>query len=196
MAAVCEARTANDQGVSLVELIVVVVVSSLLAGLLTTIFVNGLTTQQKSTARDTATGQANVVTTTMAEALRNSTSIRVSGAGTRLDAVVTKPSVSFTGTWEWECRAWAFVDESVRFSAGSTPRASDTSGWTVLVGKSAQRPLDKAAAPSGVTPFTLVGAKGVNIALDITIGDEQKTVKLSNGMTAQAVATTGAIACW
>ncbi|SBS74120.1 type II secretion system protein J [uncultured Microbacterium sp.] len=186
----------DDEGISLVELIVAVIVSSLIAGLLTMVFINGWTTQQKSIARDSATGQANVLTSTMANALRNATSIRVSGAGTRIDAVVTKPSASFSGTWTWECRAWVLTDQSIRYSAGATPRGADPSGWTVLVGKSAKRPLDKVAAPSGGVPFTLVGSKGVHTTLDITVGDVQKTVKLSDGMTAQAVATTGAIACW
>lgn len=186
----------DDDGMSLVEIIVGLVIASLFMGLLGMFFINGWTSQQKSLARDAATGQANVLTTTMAESLRNSTSIRVSGSGTRLDAVVTKPSTAFTGTWVWECRAWVFTDQSIRYSAGTTPRGADPSTWTVLVGRSSQHPFDRVAAPTGATPFTLIGSKGVHVALDITVGEELKTLKLSDGMTAQAVATTGAIACW
>ena len=132
----------------------------------------------------------------MADSLRNATAIRVSDAGTRVDAVVSKSSTSFTGTWEWECRAWAFIDQSVRYSAGTTQRGADTATWGIIVGKSPQRPDDKAEPPHGVVPFTLLGTKGVHIALDLTVGDEQKTVALSDGVTAQAVAQAGAISCW
>lgn len=189
-------NASDDDGMSLVELIVVILVSSLLLGLFAMTFINGWTSQQKAIARDTATGHADVLKTTMSDALRNATSIRVSGSGTRLDAVVAKPAASFTGTWDWECRAWVVLDQSVRYSVGTTARGTDASGWVALVGKSAQRPSDKVSTPTGAVPFVLVGSKGVQIALDITVGEEQKTVRLSDGMTAQAVAPTGAIACW
>ncbi len=186
----------DDSGMSLIELIVVILVSSLLLGLLAMTFINGWTSQQKAIARDTATGQANVLRTTMADSLRNATAIRVSGSGTRVDAVVAKPSASYTGTWEWECRAWVVLNESVRYSAGSTARGTDASTWAALVGKSTQRPFDKVSAPTGTVPFVLVGSKGVQATLDVTVGEEPKTVRIADGMTAQAVAPTGAIACW
>lgn len=191
----------DDAGMSLVELVVAIVVGGLFAALLSLMFVNGWTLQERSYSRDTATGQATVVKTTMADALRNAASVRVSGSNTRVDALVAVPSSSYTGTWTWECRAWVFTDKSIRYSAGSTIRNSDPVGWPVLAGKSAQRPLDSVTGKIAGAPFALLGSKGVQIAFDITaVGRDTEKISVSDGMTAQTVATTAAIAgapaCW
>jgi type II secretory pathway pseudopilin PulG len=185
----------DDAGITLVELIVGLVVAGMFMGLLSLVFVNGLTSQQQSVARDAATGQANVVRSTLADSLRNATAVRVSGGGTRIDAVVARVGSSLSG-WTWECRAWVLLDKSIRYSAGSTARGADASSWTVIAGKSAKRPLDTVTGTIGGVPFALVDSKGVQIGIDVTSGDDPQTVSLSGGMTAQAVATEGAITCW
>ncbi|RZI89211.1 MAG: hypothetical protein EOO67_12300 [Microbacterium sp.] len=185
----------DDAGVTLVELIVGLVVTAMFMGLLSLMFVNGWTSQQQSVARDAATGQANIVRSTFADALRNATSLRVSGGGTRVDAVVARVDSSMSG-WTWECRAWVLYDKSVRYSAGSTARGADASTWPVLAGKSAQRPLDVVTGTIGGVPFALVESKGLQIGIDIRSGKDPQTVSVSDGMTAQAVATEGAITCW
>lgn len=185
----------DDDGLSLIELIVVIVVSGLFAGLLTVLFINGWTTQERSVARDSATGQASVVKSTFSQALRNATAVRVSESGTRVDAVVAEIDDSLAG-WAWECRAWVLKEESIRYSAGPNARSTDVSTWTILAGRSSERPFDRVAGSMGGAGFALIGSKGVQLAIDITVGDEPKTVSISDGMTAQAVATEGAIACW
>lgn len=185
----------DDAGVSFIELIVGIVVAGLFAGLLALMFVNGWTAQERSVARDSATGQASVVRSTFSDALRNATAVRVSGGGTRVDAVVAEVDDSLTG-WTWECRAWVLRDESIRYSAGATPRSADTSAWTIIAGSSVQRPLDRVAGAISGSAFALIGTNGVQLAIDITVGDQPKTVSVSDGMTAQAVASEGAIACW
>jgi type II secretory pathway pseudopilin PulG len=186
---------ADDAGITLVELIVGLVIAGMFMGLLSLVFVNGLTSQQQSVARDAATGQANVVRSTLADSLRNATAVRVSGGGTRVDAVVARVSSSLSG-WTWECRAWVLHDKSIRYSAGTTARGADASTWAVLAGKTAQRPLDKVTGTIGGVPFALVGSKGVQIGIDVTSGEDPQTVSVSDGMTAQAVASEGAITCW
>lgn len=190
-----DSRASDDDGLSLIELIVVIVVSGLFAGLLTALFINGWTTQERSVARDSATGQASVVKSTFSHALRNATAVRVSESGTRVDAVVAEVDDSLTG-WAWECRAWVLKDESIRYSAGASALGADTSGWTILAGRSPERPLDMVAGAMGGAAFALVGSKGVQLAVDITVGDEPNTVSISDGMTAQAVTSEGALACW
>jgi len=193
--------TIKDAGMSLVELIVGLFVAGLFAGLLAVMFVNGWNVQQRSVARDIATGQASVLKTTMADALRNASSVRVSGSGSRVDALVAVPSTAYTGTWTWECRAWVFLDQSIRYSVGSTIRSSDPATWAAIAGKSTQRPQDTATGKISGAPFALVGSRGVQVGVDITvIGDRAVTVSVSDGMTAQTVATaaalTGAPTCW
>ncbi len=196
--------TTDDDGLSLVELIVAIVISGLFAGMLTAMLVGGWGSQDRSVSRDIATGQANVVKTTMSNALRNATAVRVSAGGTRLDAQVATPTASYDGAWTWECRAWALVDGALRYSAGSTIRDSAPATWTPIAGTTAQRPLDTAAGTIGAgstVPFVLVGSKGVQVGLELTVvGSDIVTVEVSDGMTAQAAATAatlaGATACW
>lgn len=189
-------RLARDEaGVTLVELIVGMVVAGMFAAMLTLMFINGWTSQQKSIARDSATGQANVLRTSLSDSLRNATAVRVSGGGTRVDAVVGRVGASLTG-WTWECRAWALHDRSIRYSAGPTARGTDVASWATLAGKSAQAPLDVVTGTISGVPFALVGAKSVQIGIDIRSGIDPQTVSISDGMTAQAVSTEAAITCW
>lgn len=185
----------GDQGVSLIELIVGVVVSGVVMGLIAVAFANGSIAQKQALARDSATSQANVVRASLQASLRNATSVRVSGGGTRVDAAVARVGGSMTG-WMWECHAWVLVDESVRFDTGTGPRVSSPTGWVSLAGRSTQRPLDTVKPTSGSSAFTLVGSKGVQIGVQITAGTDPQTVSIADGMTAQAVATEGATACW
>lgn len=192
---------ADEDGVTLVELIVAVVISAMFGGVLALMFVNGWDAQERSVSRDTATGQANLVKTTMSDSLRNATSLRVSDSGKRLDALVAVPSTSFTGTWTWECRAWTLTDESIRFSEGTTIRDSDPATWTVIAGKSAQHPGDKVAGTISGAPFALAATNSVQIGLAITVtASKAETVSVTDGMTAQTVATAtetaGAPHCW
>ncbi|GEM_PF-1544470 len=194
----------NDEGVSLIELIVAIVVSGLFAGMVTLMFVNGWAVQDRSLSRDSATAQANLVKATMASALRTATAVRVSSGGMRLDAQVAMPNASYDGMWEWECRAWVLTDDSIRYSVGATIRDGDPAEWPVLAGKSPQRERDAVAGTIGAgasAPFVLVESKGVQIGLNITaVGDDSVTIAVSDGMTAQAVAPTAALAgateCW
>jgi hypothetical protein len=191
----------DDSGLSLVELIVALVIAGMFGGLLVLMFVNGWTAQERSVSRDTATGQANLVKTTMSDSLRNATSLRVSDSGKRLDALVAVPSTSFTGTWTWECRAWTLTDQSIRYSTGSTIRNTDPATWAVLAGKSTQHPSDKVVGTISGAPFALAATGSVLIGMDITVtATKAETVSVTDGMTAQTVATaaetTGAPACW
>jgi len=185
----------DDDGITLVELIVGILVAGLFSGMLAMMFINGWNSQQLSVARDSATGQANLVRTTLADSLRNATAVRVSGGGSRVDAVVGKVGTSLSG-WAWECRAWALHDDSIRYSAGTTARGTDVAAWAVLAGKSDDRPLDRVTGTLSGVPFKLTGTKGVQFGIDVRSGTDAQTVSLSGGMTAQAVATEGAPTCW
>lgn len=185
----------DDAGVTLVELIVGMVVAGMFAAMLSMMFINGWTSQQKSVARDSATGQANLVRTSLSDSLRNATAVRVSGGGTRVDAVVGRVGSSLTG-WTWECRAWVLHDKSIRYSAGPTARGADVATWAALAGKTAESPLDVVTGTISGVPFALVGSKSVQVGIDVRSGKDPQTVSVSDGMTAQAVSTEAAITCW
>lgn len=175
----------DDSGLTLVELIVTVSVAVLIIGVMTGVFINGVTAQREGVARDTATGAATVVATSLSVSIRNASDVRVSGDGTRLDAVYIAPD----GTAE--CRAWEFlsgVGESAlvyRASrAGALPPADATWGplATGVVG-----------SPDPDVVFTEVGAQGVQVGMAIT--SDGITVAVTDGVTAQAVSGES-LTCW
>jgi type II secretory pathway pseudopilin PulG len=173
----------DEAGLTLVEVIVVISVSALFLGLLAVMFSNGLTAQQRATARDQATGKALVVTASLQSSVRNATEIAVAGGGTRVDAAVITP------TGDFECRAWALdAGGALRYSAASDARGGDISGWTVIA-EGVRGTLSAGAA------FAADGARGLVIGMSLTIGDT--TVPVRDGVAAQAVANReGAPPCW
>lgn len=188
-------RARDDDGVTLVELIVTISVAAIVLSLIAVTFVNGITAQRDGVARDAATGQTNVVATTLAVSIRNSAALRVSGAGTRLDVVYVAPNGAP------ECRAWALVTTSgvpslvYRSSkTGAIPTA--TTAWTTLA-KNVTGTLASGAV------FSAVGVKTVQIGMEVRT-DEVK-VAVTDGVTAQALGqesvmaaatTAGRLPCW
>lgn len=202
----------DDDGVTLIELIIYLAVSALFLGLLALMLVNGIRAQAQTTDRDTATGQSAVVSNSMLTSLRNATAFTITSAGRAVVAKVVKTNGAR------ECRAWVVTTGGdVRYrAAASTISTADTSSWTVLVdgdaasGDGAHPSLARrdGSNPDGTPRFAPVDADGdgltdafsrigqtLSIGLDITRGDA--TVKLSNAVTAQAtLEATDTLACW
>lgn len=171
----------DDAGMSLVELLVGIAVAALVGGMIVVAFVNGLTATQQATARDRATGYANVVTASLTQSLRNTTTFRVMPDGKRLDATV------YTSSGSWECRAWALSAGDLLYSTGTTALPTQTTGWAAIA-NGASGTLTAGAA------FAREGDRGVTIGLRLTQNDETATV--SSGATSQATSSGGAPACW
>lgn len=174
-----EARA--DAGMSLVELIVVVLVSSLLLGVLAMIFGNGLAAQQRATERDAATAQLNAVTASIVESVRNSVDTRVTASGQRLDAKVLGADGS-----TWECRAWQLQGGELRYSAGSTARPAVSGSWASLASGAS-------GASAGGAAFEKGPGSRVSASIELVQGDTAITV--GDGAVAQVVQT-GGPACW
>lgn len=173
----------DEEGITLVELLIVIFVSTLFLGLLAVLFSNGLSTQRQATARDTATGKALVVSESLQSSIRNATAVSVAGSGARVDAVVILPGGGF------ECRAWALdAGGALRYSAGAVARGTDVGSWKPLM-QGARGTLAAGAA------FAADGARGIDVGIAVTVGDE--TARVTDGVTAQAVATADEVpTCW
>ena len=202
----------DDDGVTLVELIVSIAVSALFLGLLALMFVNGLRAQAQTTDRDTATGQSVVVTHSLLTSLRNANAFTITSAGR---AVVAEVSTADGGR---ECRAWVVTTGGdVRYrAAASVISTADTTSWTVLVegdpatGDGAHASLTRhdGTNPDGTPRFAPVDADGdgltdafsrsgqtLTFGFDVVRGDS--TVSVSNAVTAQAsVEGTDTLTCW
>ncbi|MCP2637174.1 hypothetical protein K0817_011450 [Microbacterium sp. HD4P20] len=157
--------------------------SGLFVGLLALLFANGLAAQKQTTARDSATGKANVVNASLQSSMRNATAVAVDSVGLRIDAVV------ITAAGVFECRAWALdAGGALRYSTGADARDADTSGWSALT-EGASGTL------SGGRAFAAAGTRGIDLGISVSVGDA--TVPVTTAVTAQAVAAGGgAPACW
>ncbi len=170
----------DDEGMTLVELIVVIAVSALFLGLLAGLFINGIQAQQQATARDRATGQANVVSASIGSSVRNAVATRVSGSGSRLDAKVLTPTGAF------ECRAWVLDGGALRYSTGTTARTSAVSGWAALA-------TGASATLTGGAVFAVQGTQAIAVGLRIT--DDGQTATVTDGAKAQGFKA-GGVACF
>ena len=169
-----------EAGMSLVELIVVVVIAALLLGVLALIFGNGMSAQQKAGDRTMSTASINAVTASMLESVRNSTDIKASADGLRLDAKVLLAD----GT-TWQCRAWKLEGGNLLYSSAVTARPASTAGWKSLA--------SGVAGNLGGGKMFAQSAKQVSIGMQATQGES--VIPVSDGATAQVVQA-GGPACW
>lgn len=171
-------RESDDEGMTLVELIVTVVVGAVVLTLIAITFVSGFTAQRDGVARDSATGAANLVATSVSMSIRNSTVFRVNDEGTRVDATYVAPD----GTPQ--CRAWELLLGGTLVyrsdSSGALP-AADAS-WAPLA-TGVVGTLDAGAV------FAEDGGKSLRIGMEITM--DQVAVAVTDGVTAQAVSGGG-----
>lgn len=172
----------DDQGLTLVELIVAVAVGATALALITITFINGFTAQRDGMARDGATGSANVVASSIATSVRNATGFHVSDGGTRVDARYIAPD----GTPE--CRAWELLSSGAlvyRADSGGALPAADSSWGELAIGVVGS--LDDAKV------FADDGGKSLRIGMEITM--DQVTVTVTDGAITQAVSD-GSLLCW
>lgn len=175
------AAAADQDGVTLVELIVYIVVASLLLALMAGVFAAGLGAEAATRDRDTATGRAQVVSQTLQTGIRGATDVRVEADGMTLRARVA------TGTSSAECRAWTLAGGVLYYeTSGSAIAAGSTAGWTALA-SGVTGTLD------GAVPFAASGSH-VDYAFDVTVGEA--VVPLTGGAGAQAKTEGTTASCW
>lgn len=135
----------DEDGLTMVELIVTMVISGLFLGFLAVLFANGIQAQAQATERDLATGRAGVVSNSILTSVRDASGFVIISENRALIAEV----VDSTGASS--CRAWLVLapgDADYRRNAGDTPyRAgdliykesastillSDRNGWSPLI---------------------------------------------------------------
>lgn len=177
-------RLRSDEGLTLVELIVAIVIAGIVLGMVATIFINGWSAQQRTSARDLATGEANAVAAQLIPSVRNATAMRINATGTRLDLTV------LTDAGTWECRAWAVTTVAGK----SVVRYAHRAGAAVAADGSTLKTIATGATPAltGSVAFATTGTRGLKIGIRFTHCSE--FVDLRNTVTAQAVKT-GAPSC-
>ncbi|HWK76917.1 hypothetical protein [Microbacterium sp.] len=169
----------DDDGLTLVELILYMLIAGVVLVLVSSIFINGWGAQVATTDRDAATGQANLVTASLQKSIRNATEINPStGSGDTLVAVVA------TGSSGWECRAWKrdATGDLLYKSSNSVIDTSVTTGWATLATGIDDGPIF--SAPSST-----------RLEYSFTASAGSATVPINGAVKAQAVIQ-GAGPCW
>lgn len=177
-----DGRRPDDEGSTLVELIMYGMLTAVLLGLLAVLFTSGLTSGASSTERDQATGRAQLIANSVQSSIRNASDFRVDGA-------VLRARVA-TGATGWTCEAWAVSPAGALMhrssaSAIALPTSSYT-GWTALA-------QGVTGTGSGGAPFVKSG-KSLSLALAVTSG--AATIPVSAGTLAQASQQGAAASCW
>jgi hypothetical protein len=170
---------ADDAGITMVELIIGAALAALFLGLMVSIFITGMRTEASTRERDSATGQAQVITESIQASVRNADLFTIDGA-------VLRARVA-TGASDWECRAWALTpDGALMYTTSTAAIGTDPAGWAVLAtGVTGTEP--------GGVPFTADGLL-LTVGLSVAVGDE--SVAVTSGVTAQALTDTQALGCW
>lgn len=170
----------DDSGISLVELIIVIAVSSLLVSLFAVTFVTSLTAQRETADRGAATAELNAATASITESVRGSIDATVSESGRRLDA-----KVLLTDGATWECRAWQVDGGDLRYSAGSTARPALDSTWVSVA----------SGVDGNLTGGGAFEESGTRISLGLEISRGDVTVAVTDGAISQVVSA-GGPSCW
>jgi hypothetical protein len=174
------APTGDETGMSMVEVIIYSALTALALSVLGGLFYVGFQTQTAASGRDAATGAAQVVSNSVQTAVRNASSISVSG--TLLKARVA------SGAASWQCMTWALTADNklVYKAAPAAITSTDYSSWTVLaVGASGR--LGGGAAFSG-------GSTQMSYSLAFTSGSV--TVPVAGAATANAYGSGSPELCW
>lgn len=173
----------DDAGVTLVELIVAMVVGLLFLSLVAGLLVNGISAQAQTADRDTATGAATDVASSLQTSLRNASAVSPSsGTGNTLVALVA------TGSTGWQCRAWVLTSGgSLMYKSASAQfSTASTAGWTALA-------TGITGSFSGGAMFRASSSTQLAYSFTLTVGSS--TVPITGGVTAQAVMGSGG-PCW
>ena len=111
--------SANDDGISLIELIIVVLVVAVLSGVVTMILVNSWTTQRQVNSTTVATNEGQLFASTVERAVRNADDTRVSGSSTLI---------------VWTVGAGAKTCQAFRFAAADAADATKGSAAFMATG--------------------------------------------------------------
>ncbi|WP_210479831.1 PilW family protein [Naasia sp. SYSU D00948] len=185
---------ADDRGLTLIELIVTVALLALVLAGVSGVFIAGIGAQRDVSSTTSASAQAQVVTRSIVQGIRNSswfTAESATAAGQLVRARVA--AVDATGTATWRCVAWFWsAGDSALYTDSSTagpvaaPAAADPAGWTLLA--------DDVRLPAGTSaPFT---ASSNQLRVELLVAeDEGSAARISTTAASRPQNSTGGATC-
>lgn len=182
----------NDDGFTLVELIVTSVLTFIVLTAITGLLVSLIRTPQTVTARMDASGGAQVAANSVELGIRNSSDFRLtSPQGT--DQLLVARTAESGSTIAWVCSAWYYsaTEQSIRYISSSTmipaaPTATDLAAWTLL---------DTSVTPTSGTSIFTVSGEEVRLAFDGAVSGQQLPQSITTSAVSRA-GSTGSPQCY
>ncbi len=168
----------DESGISLIELIVYVLLSSIIVVSTAMILVNSWTTQRDVTSTTEATNRGQAMGSTIERAIRNALDFEVSTDGTEL-----RVRTSLTGTLR--CQGFLLVDGTARMTISSGALPTAATGWPLW---------DTGVARDGVTPY--FSATGQQIAYAFKITTDSAPVRITGEASTRSTPTGVSSPCW
>lgn len=169
----------NDQGLTLIELIIYVVIAGVFGGLLAVVFSTGMQVDAKTRDRDSATGGAQVVTTNVLMSIRNASDVRIKDS-------VLQARVA-TGSADWECRAWALWNGDLVYAdyalGEHAPASKDE--WAKIV--------ENVTGSQSGEAFTMQGER---VAVRVVVTAGEVSVPVAGSALARARQNGAPTPCW
>lgn len=126
----------GEQGLGLIELMIYAAFSLVVLGMVGSIFIVMLTTQQNVLATNSSASSAQLVATTVETGIRNSTAFALTTEPNGNQFLVARSAGSGANP-SWQCIAWYYsVDGAIRYhrseSAITAPSSGELTSWTLL----------------------------------------------------------------
>jgi prepilin-type N-terminal cleavage/methylation domain-containing protein len=169
----------NDDGLSLIELIVALVISGIVLAAIATIFVNSWRTQEQVTSVTQATNRGQLVSSTIERALRNALYFEVSESGT-----VLRVRTSLEG--DLKCQGFRITEAAAQLTTDASALASPNTAWATL-----QSGITK----QGSTPYFVRTTPG-SLTYSFNVTTDASPVSFSADADPRSVQEAGSGGCW
>lgn len=168
----------DDAGLSLIELIVVVVIVGILSGVIVMILVNSWNTQEDVNSTTVATNEGQVYASSIERAVRNAEDILVTGD-------VLQVRTTFPGSRQ--CQSFQIIASAETGDAAFMASAASATAWTGPT-------ISERVANIGTDPYFIDSAGAVTYAFQI--GTESAPVLFQGTVAARNTLGSGGTPCW
>ena len=172
------ART-NDDGLSLIELIVAIVVSGIVIAAIATIFVGSWRTQEQVTSVTQATNRGQLVSSTIERAMRNALYFDVTESGT-----VLRVRTSLEG--DLKCQGFRITDAAAQLTTDASSLPSPNTAWATW---------QPGITNQGSIPYFVRTTPG-SLTYSFKITTDASPVNFSADADPRSVQETGSGGCW
>lgn len=169
-----------DAGLSLIELIVVIVITGIVMGAVVTIFVNSWRTQEEVVSVSEATNRGQLVSSAFERAVRNAVAVDVASAD---GGIAVQVRTTLGGTLV--CQGFFLVDGGSHWTATAGALGTTPSAWPEWTDGVVQQ---------GSTPFFVLSADGV-VEYSFDIDTESAPVRFNGEVSPRSLAE-GSSPCW